>query len=189
MICTVYGSKQGMVLVPDCMRPPREAEEHFGPLRTCGSVDVDRLDPMVAKRVERALDQRSYAALRADLALRVSYSPLASLPLPEHFAWRESTWVHGHGASLLCGNAQQAVAAVTSVPKGGWLATTDRHKAWAFRGCRVSASYPGAIQYLALWAERNSERLLAETRGRVHAVAPPASSSVGTTLRQRASAS
>ena len=47
MRCIVYRGRQGLVLVPDCMRASMEAEHELGPLVSCGEVETEQLAPLL----------------------------------------------------------------------------------------------------------------------------------------------
>ena len=160
MKCTVYwGSGGGFVVVPDCVVASREAERRFGPLMECARIDTDGLDERLAEDIGLAVDERTYACAGAELALHASYKPTESLPLPYGFKW-ESCGESANEQPLLlrCGTHPPVLVAelMPVGPKGGWIAITNCHKTWAFRGLRVAQTHMAAMHFIVAWANANA---------------------------------
>jgi hypothetical protein len=166
MHCGVYTGRDGLVLVPDCMRASREAERLHGPLHHCGSFETDGLSADLARRIETALDDQLYAVMEPELALRLGYEPQEGLPLPHGFEWDLGDWWNNNeGAQLFVvrGGRRVAVAEVhADASRTGWYANTRLHRPWQFRGSRVAASRAAAIHFLTVWAVANADALAAE---------------------------
>ena len=69
MYCSAYRTRTGhLLLVPDCMVATADAERRFGPLDSCGVIDIDRLPATAQGVVERDFDARSYHRLADGVA-------------------------------------------------------------------------------------------------------------------------
>lgn len=158
MLCTVYWRKGGFLLVPDCMKASRAAEQLYGPLQPCGRIDTDNLCPELGEAIEREIESELFMALSPELAMRLGYQATDELPLPAGFTWRESDWwVRDGEVSLLYGENPPVVVAMIGPGDrhGGWIAVTNFHRPWEFQGIRVVPTRPGAMQYVAMWADQN----------------------------------
>jgi hypothetical protein len=157
-----------MVLVPDCMQASVEAEHAYGPLTFCGTLETDGLDQELLGRIDEALDDRSYALLEPDLALRLGYGAEHTLPLPPGFAWRgKDFWEDDERAILVYEEAGAAVPVaevVVDESTRGWYAVTSTHRPWPFRGTRVALSREAAIQFVSAWATLRAPALRHELR-------------------------
>lgn len=165
MKCTVYWADEGLIFVPDCMLASREAERRYGPLLFCATFETEGLASDLAELVEREMDQRSFALIGVDLALRLGYEPKNMLPLPHGFRWQEEDWWQTHEElALLCGRLPPvAVASLRPIShRGGWEVVTNAHKAWPFRGIRVSQSRGAAMHFVAMWANAHASTLRGE---------------------------
>ena len=171
MLCTVYWRKGGFLLVPDCMKASRDAEQLYGPLQLCGWVNTDSLCPELGQAIEREVESELFMALSPELAVRLGYQATDALPLPAGFTWREGDWWEGEGeVSLLYGENPPVVVAMIGPggKQGGWITVTSLHRPWEFQGTRVSATRPGAMQYLAMWAEQNRAAVRGSVSARSH---------------------
>lgn len=167
MICTVYWRKGGFILVPDCMRASRTVEQQYGPLRHCGSIDTANLPAGLREGIERDIDAELFSRLTPELATRLGYQAIEDLPLPAGFAWQEDDWWDADcEISLLCVEHEDPVVVATVAPRrqGGWVATTNRHRPWAFQGAWVCATRAAALQYVAVWAHDHADALRALIR-------------------------
>lgn len=165
MNCTVYRVANGrLVLVPDCMHAFMTVEATLGALTHCGTIETDLLAPALAHEIETQIDDRFYAVCPPDLALRFGYRVDAMIDLPPDFRWEEADfWEQGDAVSLACVlDAPVVVASAVPGPHGGFRASINEHKPWGFRGGMVTISRAAAMQYLALWAQGNAEKLRCE---------------------------
>lgn len=166
MRCSVYTGRGELVLVPDCMKASREAERGHGPLRHCGSFETDGLPPDLAERIDHAVDDRFYAVLQPELALRLGYAPDCGLPLPQGFEWSLADfWAPHVGATLFYNNGNSRVPVAEVTPddaERGWYAITRLFRPWPFRGTHVTNTRAAAVHYLAMWADANAEVLRIE---------------------------
>lgn len=184
MNCTVFWGNNGFVVVPDCLQASVEAEHRHGPLCACARLRTDRLDAPLAERLAAAIDRRSYSCIGADLALHGDYTPTAPLPLPYGFSWQGRDDESADEPLLLRCGSRPPVLVAELMPvgaRGGWIAITSCHKAWAFRGKHVACKRAAAVHFIAAWANLNASRLRSEIlRPPVEPPRPSAS------LRQRA---
>ncbi|NUS61622.1 MAG: hypothetical protein HOQ01_11800 [Lysobacter sp.] len=72
MDCTVYQTRDRLVLVPDCMRMSVLVESLFGPMTACGTIDTDSLDIALSKQYDEALGTDLYVTSSPDLVLRIA---------------------------------------------------------------------------------------------------------------------
>ena len=161
MRCIVYRGRQGLLLVPDCMRASVEAEREYGPLLHCGEIETERLDPTLVQRIDEALDQGAYALGDVSLALRQAYRADADLPLPEGFAWRLSDfWGERAQAWVVHEPTGQIVGEVHADGSHySWRVVTNAHRPWLFRGSHVGNTQAVAMQYLAMWVAEHAADL------------------------------
>lgn len=162
MRCIVYRGRNGLVLVPDCMRASVEAERDFGPLLRCGEIETDRLAPLLIREIEDALDDSSFARGSAALTLRVAYDPGAVVPLPEGFAWQSTDfWGNGPDATSVVHEPTGLVVGEINADTSEWTwhVITNAHRPWVFRGSYVSRSHGAAMQYLSMWVGTHAQEL------------------------------
>ena len=166
MDCTVYQTRDRLVLVPDCMRASVLVESLFGPMTACGTIDTDSLDIALSKQYDEALGADLYVTSSPDLVLRSSYRPTGTIDPPEGFRWKDGDWWSEQETTLMRDAASGSVVAkVLHAPNGGWKAYTNVHRDAVFRGEAVCISRAAAIQYLTLWARLHVAALLRETAG------------------------
>ena len=160
MRCIVYRGREGLLLVPDCVRASMEAERDHGPLQRCGEIETDRLDPLLLHAIDDAIDRETFARGDASLALRGAYQPEAMLPLPDEFAWHlPDFWEDG--AAAVVHEPTRVVVATLHADASAWTWTvvTNAHRPWVFRGTYVGPSQPVAMQYLAMWVADHAREL------------------------------
>ena len=164
MDCTVYQTRDRLVLVPDCMRASVQVESLFGPMTACGTIDTEALETELSKHYDEALGTELYVTSSPDLVLRTAYRPTGTIDPPEGFRWKDGDWWLGQDTTLVRDHASgSAVANVQHAPNGGWKAYTNVHRDAVFRGEVVCISRAAAIQYLTLWARLHVTALLRET--------------------------
>lgn len=171
MICTVYWRKGGFILVPDCMKASRAAEQLYGPLRHCGSVDTAKLPAAVSSSLEQKIEQELFAPLSPALAMQLGYEATQNLPLPAGFFWQEGDWWKTGGELSLQYGLEPAVVVATIAPikaQAGWMCITNRHRPWAFQGISVCPTRAAALQFVAIWADANAQSVRGSIASQLH---------------------